>query len=134
MLNREKTAHDKVSAVIDNFRAAGRTGDLDAFMDNFIEDAVWMLDDRLQDANKDDARRYFSFLEDYAFDQEISKDEIQVCGDWAFARVTFDGNLNPKPGIEGESCRVVSRHFMVLCRQQDGTWKLARDMWIKPSG
>jgi uncharacterized protein (TIGR02246 family) len=122
-----------VSALIDSFRDAGRAGDLDAFMANFADDAVLMLSDRLGDANKEDVREYFGFLTDYAFDQKISKDEIQVCGDWAFARVTFDGYLNPKPGIEGEPSRVVSRHFMVLKREQDGIWKLARDMWIRPS-
>ena len=121
-----------VSQAIDKFRAAGRAGDLDAFMANFSDDAVLMLEDRMGDANKKDIREYFEFLNDYYFDQEISKDEIQICGDWAFARVTFDGYLHPKPNVDGESDRVVSRHFMML-RRENGDWKFARDVWIFPS-
>ena len=121
-----------VSAAIDRFRDAGRAGDLDRFLDCFEDDAIWMLDDRPYDAGKKHAREYFSFLTESAFDQEVTKDEIQVCGDWAFARVTFDGYLNPKPGVEGESYKVFSRHFMVFKRQGDNTWKLARDMWVMP--
>jgi ketosteroid isomerase-like protein len=122
-----------VSDVIDSFRAAGRAGDLDAFMANFADDAVLMLDDRIHDANKMEIREYFSFLNDYTFDQEVSKDEIMISGEWAFARVTFDGFLVPKPGVEDEPSRVVSRHFMTFNRGPDGIWKLARDMWILPS-
>ena len=90
-----------VSATIDSFRAAGRAGDLDAFMANFSNDAVLMLDDRMGDADKEDIREYFEFLGDYYFDQKVSKDEVQICGDWAFARLTFDGYLHPKPETDG---------------------------------
>jgi ketosteroid isomerase-like protein len=137
----EMTEHDEiqqdpdvnaVSAVIDSFRAAGRAGDLDAFMANFADDAVLMLDDRMEDANKEDIREYFEFLGGSYFDQKISKDEIQICDGWAFARVTFDGYLHPKPNEDGESCRVVSRHFMMF-KRGNKNWKLARDVWIFPS-
>ena len=122
-----------VSAVIERFQIAGRAGDLDRFMDCFEDDAIWMLDDRPQDAGKDEAREYFSFLNESTFDQKVTKDEIQIFGNWAFARVTFDGHLIPKPGVDAESYRVFSRHFMVFKRQSDNTWKLARDMWVMPS-
>jgi uncharacterized protein (TIGR02246 family) len=125
--------HDEraVSEVIDNFRAAGRAGDLDAFMDNFSEDAIVMLSNRREDADKSAIRNFFHFLEDECFDQEITKDEIQVMGDWAFARVTFDGYRRPKTGA-GEPRRVLSRHLMILKRSKDGVWKLHRDIWIRP--
>ena len=122
-----------VSEFIDNFRAAGRAGNLDAYMDNFSEDAIVMLSDRREDADKSATRGFFHFLEDNAFDQEITKDEIQVMGDWAFARVTFDGYLRPKTG-SAEPHRVLSRHLMILKRSTDGVWKLKRDVWINPPG
>jgi len=78
----EKEEIAAVSATIDILRAAGKAGDLDKFMDNFVDDAIWMLDDRYQDANKDEAREYFGFLKNSSFDQLVSKDEIQICGDW----------------------------------------------------
>lgn len=131
-VNKYPEAVNAVSARIDSFRAAGRTGNLDAFMANFAEDAVLMLDDRIGDANKEDIREYFEFLDDYYFDQIVSKDEIQICGDWAFARLTFDGYLHPKPETEGESERVVSRHFMMFHRDADD-WKVIRDVWIFPA-
>lgn len=135
MTEQEEFQSDKdvkaVSATIDSFRAAGRAGDLDAFMANFSDDAVLMLDDRMGDANKEDVREFFEFLGDYYFDQKVSKDEIQICSDWAFARLTFDGYLHPKPGTDGETERVVSRHFMMFKREID-SWKVIRDMWIFP--
>jgi uncharacterized protein (TIGR02246 family) len=131
MPNREKAAHDEVSAVIDDFWVTQRAGDLDAFMNVFAEDALWMLPNQREDGNKAEAREYYGFLNNYAFDVRMTKDEIQVSGaDWAFARVTFEGHLNPKPEVEGESTTILGRHFMVFKRQDSGVWKIARDIWI----
>jgi ketosteroid isomerase-like protein len=57
----------------------------------------------------------------------LSSDELEVCGDWAFNRgstrgrlIWHDGN-NPTP--------LNDKYLMILRRQPDKGWKIARLMW-----
>jgi len=109
-----------------------RNGDLEAYLALYTDDALWMLHDRLEDAGKEQVREYYGWINDYTFDQELTINEINVAGDWAYVRFTADGWILPKPGIGGERERVISRHFTIASRQADGSWKLARDVFINP--
>ena len=111
---------------------ASRKGDFEMYLSLYTDDAVWMLKDRLTDAGKAEIRPVYKFMEEYSFDQELTINEIKVVEDWAYARITADGWLVPKPGIEGERQRAVSRHIMILRRQPDGVWKFTRDIYINP--
>ncbi len=50
--------------------------------------------------------------------------EIEVLGDWAFARTRVTGTLNPKD--EGDPFPVDSKEIAIYRRQPDGAWKLWR--------
>jgi len=54
-------------------------------------------------------------------------DELQVLGEWGFARGTFSGVLTPTSG--GAPARDSGKFINVVRRQSDGTWKLARVIW-----
>ena len=54
-------------------------------------------------------------------------DEVQVFGEWGFARGTYSGVVTSKAGGEPQKS---SGYFLVIVRRQrDGTWKIARDIW-----
>ena len=48
-----------ITAAIDRFHDAGEAVSPDRFMDNFIDDAARMLDERLHEANREEARDHF---------------------------------------------------------------------------
>jgi uncharacterized protein (TIGR02246 family) len=62
-------------------------------------------------------------IQDYA----SRDDEIVVAGDWAFRRATADWTLTPTAG--GPPIRDVVKFMIIYRRQQDGSWKVARDIW-----
>jgi len=51
-------------------------------------------------------------------------DELNVAGDWAFARGPFELRLTPKPG--GEPVVDRGKFIDVFRRQGDGSWRFAR--------
>jgi len=120
------------SLLFDKVMDAARRGDLDTYLSLYADDAIWMPKDRMVDAGKKEVRSFYSFMDRYTFDQELTLDEIQVIGDWAYVRITADGWIVPKPGISGDRIRAVSRHMMILRKQADGNWKFTRDIFINP--
>lgn len=58
---------------------------------------------------------------------DLHTDEILIAGDWAFVRGSVDATKTFKVG--GKSSDVVYKFLWVTSRQQDGTWKIARQMW-----
>ena len=121
-----------IRTLMDSVMAVSRKGDLEAYLALYTDDALWMTHNRLEDTGKEEIRDYYSWINDYTFDQKLTINEIKIAGDWAFIRFTANGWILPKPGVEGERERVISRHFTIASRQSDGTWKLARDMFINP--
>jgi uncharacterized protein (TIGR02246 family) len=123
---------DAIKAIFERVVLSAEEGDLEGYLALYTDDAVWMFKDRLEDAGKDEVRQRYRFMEEYSFDQKVSLDEIVVAGDWAFVRLTADGWLVPKPGVDGDRRRAVSRHLTIARRQSDGSWKLARDIFVNP--
>ncbi|HUE89883.1 MAG TPA: SgcJ/EcaC family oxidoreductase [Vicinamibacterales bacterium] len=54
-------------------------------------------------------------------------DEVQVLGEWGFARGTFSGVLTPASG--GAPIRDSGKFINIVRRQADGSWRLARVIW-----
>lgn len=54
-------------------------------------------------------------------------DEVAVAGDLAFARGTFNSTMQPKTG--GSPAPGASKYALLLRRQGDGSWRIARDIW-----
>ncbi len=107
-----------------------RSDHFDDYFDLFTADAVWMMPNAFADVGMTQARRFYRFTEKFRFDQTATVEELVVSGDWAFARISFDGYLRPKVG-DSAPLRSVSRHLWVM-RNDRGKWKIARDIWNTP--
>jgi uncharacterized protein (TIGR02246 family) len=62
-------------------------------------------------------------IQDYA----SRDDEMVVTGDWAFRRATMNWTLTPTAG--GAPVRDTGKFIIIYRRQQDGSWKVAGDIW-----
>lgn len=121
-----------VLELVNRIQETAGAGNFDAYFDLYTDDAVWMFPDDFEDVGKEGARDAYGFVERYTFDQETTINEIQVMGDWAFARLSFDGYIRPRPNIDAEPVRAISRHLVLMQRQPDGSWKFARDIFNNP--
>ena len=57
----------------------------------------------------------------------IDFDETKIAGDWAFERGSYALTLTPRDG--GEPIQESGKYLMILRRDSQGSWKLARDIW-----
>jgi ketosteroid isomerase-like protein len=108
----------------------GEQGDMN-FMKCYADDAIWMQPRKYNDLTKSEAYPiYESFIKDFKFDQDITIHEIQICDSWAYVRSTADGWLQPK--IDKDKRRAISRHLTILKKQENGEWKIYRDIYNNP--
>jgi len=61
-------------------------------------------------------------------DQTVVSDETVVAGDWAFDRGRAHRTLTPVAG--GDTIEVDSEVVVILRRQADGAWKVARTIGV----
>ena len=53
--------------------------------------------------------------------------EVEIAGDWAFARMTYAETLTRK--ASGEPTEDAGKWLTIVKRQSDGSWKTYRDIW-----
>jgi ketosteroid isomerase-like protein len=64
------------------------------------------------------------FVEKYETDQNLTTEDIIEAGDWAVARNLYD--LTSIPTAGGSPRRITGRNQLILKRQPDKSWKIAR--------
>ncbi len=119
---------DAVNALLEQAVKAFNAGDVDAFMDCFADDAVWMLPNQPAITGKEAARTWYQdVFERTAFDVTPYTDDLMVAGEWAYARRTYKGEVVRR--ATGEHISRGSKRISILHRQTNGTWKIAHDIW-----
>lgn len=105
------------------------TGDLDLWMSLYTEDTVKFAPDAPAVFGKDALRASMEPLfEAFAFEEmDIFDVDIQLAGDYAFARCNFTATMIPKAG--GEPAYIDGKDVSIMQRQPDGSWKLYWDCW-----
>ena len=119
---------DAVNALLEQVVKAFNAGDVDAFMDCFADDAVWMLPSQPAITGREAARTWYQDLfERTAFDVTAHTEDLMVAGEWAYARRTYKGEAFRRAA--GERISRSSKRISILHRQTDGAWKIAHDIW-----
>jgi len=105
------------------------TGDLDLWMSLYTEDTVKFAPDAPAVFGKEALRASMEPLfEAFTFEEmDIFDVEIQLAGDYAFARCNFTATMIPKAG--GEPAYIDGKDVSIMQRQADGSWKLYWDCW-----
>ena len=61
------------------------------------------------------------------FDMDITNEEVEVAGDWAFSRGTYTLTTTPKES--GQPVFIDGRYITIFTRQPDGSWKRHREIF-----
>ena len=64
-------------------------------------------------------------FDNFTIEMDYNREEIQVNGDWGFARGTFTATMTPKAG--GGPLYMDAKTLGIYKGQADGSWKLARN-------
>jgi uncharacterized protein (TIGR02246 family) len=126
------SVEDDIAAIeehMDLYALGMTTADLDLWMSLYTEDTVKMAPDAPAVFGKEALRASMEPLfEAFTFEEmDIFDVEIQLAGDYAFARCNFTATMVPKAG--GEPAYIDGKDVSIMQRQSDGSWKLHWDCW-----
>jgi uncharacterized protein (TIGR02246 family) len=113
---------EAIKVLFDHNASVINAGDLDGWISQFTEDVIFMAPNSEVLEGKEAGRAYAQpWYEQLNMEFEHSVDEIEVHGDWAFARWSYVGRYTPKAG--GEIIHAKGKEIWILKRQSDGSWK-----------
>jgi uncharacterized protein (TIGR02246 family) len=132
LVGEEVNVEDDIAAIeehMDLYALGLTTGDLDLWMSLYTEDTVKFAPDAPAVFGKEALRASMEpLLEAFTFEEmDIFDVEIQMAGDYAFARCNFTATMIPKGG--GEPAYMDGKDISIMQRQPDGSWKLYWDCW-----
>ena len=108
--------------------SAWRAASADRIANLYTDDALVLYPNQAAIAGRTAIRAYFtSFFAEFTQEVfELTSAEIEVAGPWAFDRGTVRWRGVPRAG--GDPVEDHGKYLVILQRQPDGSWKVARDM------
>lgn len=123
----DRRAEDAIRAVYARWFGAMEEGDVEGFLALLDGDFLLKSPTRPAVTDREVMRRGLEAFHAAATERvEHRVEEVQVAGDWAWARVTERTTITPKAG--GVPLSVSGVHLAILRRGADGTWRVARDV------
>ena len=118
-----------IEAVREAEGAAFGAGNVDAVMDVFTDDIVFMSPNEPLVSGRDAVREWANgFTSMFTVTiHSYETDEIEVAGDMAYERYTAHWTITPKDG--GDAVEEILKGIHIFRRQADGSWKIAQDIW-----
>lgn len=117
-----------IRALLDEVERTFESGDLDAAMAVFADDAVIVAQGTPDIVGVRDIRAmYADMLRQFDIEADLTTEEIEIFGDTAYERGSYSLKLALKEGGQVVT-DVVNRHIHILKRQPDGSWKTWRMM------
>lgn len=124
---RAQQDHAAIRALYARWFGAMEGGDIDGFLALLADDFV--LKSPTQPAVTEHAllRQHLEqFHASLTEKVDYTLEEVHICGDWAWVRITERVMLTPRDG--SEPLRISGMHLGILARQADGTWRVSRDV------
>jgi len=119
---------EAIKALLAHNSSGINSGDLEGWINQFTEDAIFMPPNSAvlkgKEAGREFARPWYEHL---SMEFDLTIDEIEVHGNWAFARWSYSGRYTPKAG--GETIQDNGKEIWILKRQSDGSWKCSHIIW-----
>jgi uncharacterized protein (TIGR02246 family) len=105
-----------------------KAGDVERITSLYTHDGVVMYPDQPPVIGRAAIAEYFKgfYAEFDALDFQLASSEIVVAGDWAYDRGTYRWKAKPKKG--GAPMDDDGKYLVILRREADGRWRVARDM------
>lgn len=115
--------HERIRAMQD----ANNAGDVAAWVDGFAPDAVYMAPGMPSVTDPAGLRAVAETgFAQARTDVALVPEEVEIAGDWAFARIRVEGTATLLDG--GETIEIDMKELVVFRRQPDGSWRIARFM------
>ena len=125
--NEREANVDAIEKLLEEEFAAANAGDIEALLGLRTEDAVEILPGDQPLIGKDAIRAAWNqeaeFVEQY---KNLSIEEIELVGDWAFTRISF--TQSSKPVIGGDPIVQNGQGLLIVQRQPDSSWKIHWEM------
>jgi ketosteroid isomerase-like protein len=119
---------EAIKAWFDTYTSTIAAGNLDNWVDHFAEDIVAMPPNEAVIKGKEASRQWGQpFFDQFNQEELVTIEEIEVAGNWAFARLPYTLKLTPKAG--GEPFQANGKGIYIFKRQADGRWKAWRVIW-----
>ena len=120
----------EVGKTRDAYMSAWKSANAGQIADLYTDDALVLYPNQPAVNGKSAIRAYFqAFFGDFAQKEFVlESSEVEIAGDWAFDRGTYRWKGVPRAGAGGDPAEDHGKYLVILRRQSDGTWKVARDM------
>ncbi len=121
---------ESIKKWIDQYCAAVTAGDIEAYRAFWTEDVVWLPPHTSVRSGIESCmehnRKYF---EQYNSVEKMSVDEIEIADRFAFVRVSYTCQGEPKAESEGEPFVEDGKGIFILKRKPDGSWVSTHCVW-----
>jgi len=116
---------EQIRELIRKSTEANNRGDVDGWVDLFDDNAVYMTNGMPEISTKEGLEEVArSGFTSGKTDIVMTPDEIEVLGDWAFARSQIKGIYTPNN--DDTPLPIDMKQIAIYRRQADGSWKIAR--------
>jgi len=117
-----------IKAMPAKYEAAYNASDAAALAELHTEEAIRMPPNEPALVGKEAIQSWYQTRFDQFTPQvTVSHEEVEVAGDWAFARGSYTSTQTPKAG--GEPVEDSGKFLTISKRQPDGSWKIYRTIY-----
>jgi uncharacterized protein (TIGR02246 family) len=112
----------------EQYMVSQNAGDAEGCVSYWDEDGVLMSPNEPSAVGREALLSWYqTAFDNVKVDFSISYEQIEVSGDWGFARGKYEGFIIPKPN--GEPIPDKGKLLEILKRQPNGSWKFACHMY-----
>jgi uncharacterized protein (TIGR02246 family) len=124
------TAQDRaaIDSVRNQYAATWKSANAEQMATLYTSDAAVLYPNQAAVVGSTAIQAYFKTFFDQFVQEifELTSEEIEVTGPWAFDRGTYRWRATPRAG--GPPIEDNGKYLVILRRQANGSWKVARDM------
>ena len=119
---------EAINSLRDEFIALDNASDAAGLASLYTNDAVLMPPNEAAVTGNQAIESWFqTTFDQFTTEFTVASQELEVVGDLAFDWGAYMTALTPKAG--GEPTEDRGKYIMILRKQVDGSWKIARDIW-----
>ncbi|MEM7780554.1 MAG: SgcJ/EcaC family oxidoreductase [Pseudomonadota bacterium] len=126
----EETSSDEaaIAALWGSYEDALAAGDIDAWLSLWTQDGIQLPPGEPAVAGIEALRtRNGAALAAFNVTMEITLEETEILGDFAYSQGSYTAQFQPKGG--GDALNVDGKFLSIMKRGEDGTWRIYRDMF-----
>ncbi len=119
---------DAIDDIWKQYASSVATGDIDSWISLWIDDGIQKPPDAPPNIGKEKIRVFIkNFMDSVPVTKMvINSEEVREADDWGFSRGNYWFEMTSE---EGETVKIEGKFLTILEKQEDGSWKIARDIF-----